>query len=134
MTQLYSLLFTFLGLFCHQMPERSWIVFGVQVPLCIRCSAILLGALGAAIYLFARYPLPGIRLCALLAAPMFLDVATQLVGLQDGSNGLRLVTGLGFGFFGLVGSLRWLAGRAELARSQGRRSILPVRAWMVKNA
>ena len=132
--QAYALLFQFLGIFCHQMPERSWIVFGVQAPLCIRCSAILLGALGAAIYLFARHPLPGTRLCAYLTTPLLVDIATQLAGIQDGSNTSRFVTGLAFGFFGLLGSLRWLAERAELARSQGRRSILPVRAWMVKNA
>jgi uncharacterized membrane protein len=122
---LYSLLFDSLGVFCHQMPERSWIFFGVQAPLCIRCSAILLGSLAAAFYVFSRYPLPSPRLSAILASPLLLDVAAQVVGLHNGSNGLRFATGFSFGFFFLIGFLKWLAGRAELARSKGRRSILP---------
>jgi uncharacterized membrane protein len=61
--------------------------------------------------------MPGLRLCALLASPLVLDVATQTLGLHDGNNLLRFATGLGFGFFSLIGSLRWLAARAELARS-----------------
>jgi len=125
MTALYAMLFEILGMFCHQMPERSWILFGVQAPLCIRCCAILLGSLAAAFYVFSRYRLPSPRLSALLASPLLLDVATQMVGLHDGSNGLRFATGASFGFFFLIGSLKWLAGRAELARSKGRTSILP---------
>jgi uncharacterized membrane protein len=125
MAQLYAILFAFFGVFCHQMPERSWIFYGVQAPLCIRCSAILLGSLLAAFFIFSQYRLPGLRLCALLASPLFLDVGAQLVGLYEGSNAVRFVTGFGFGFSSLIGSLKWLAGRAELARSQGRRSILP---------
>ncbi|MGH9462929.1 MAG: DUF2085 domain-containing protein [Vicinamibacteria bacterium] len=118
--KLYALLFEFLGVFCHQMPERSWIVFGAQAPLCIRCSAILLGSLAAAFYVFSRYPLPSPRLAALLASPLLADVAAQVVGLHDGSNGLRFATGASFGFSFLIGSLQWLAGRAELARAKGK--------------
>ena len=113
MATYYAALFDFLGIFCHQLPERSWILFGVQAPLCIRCSAILLGALAAAIYVFSRYPLPGARLCALLASPLVGDVALQALGLHHGSNEMRLLTGVGFGFFSLIGSLRWLAERAS---------------------
>jgi uncharacterized membrane protein len=124
MTYLYSALFEFLGMFCHQMPERSWILLGVQTPLCIRCSAILLGALVAAAYIFLRHPMPSLRLSTLLAFPLLLDVATQLAGLHDGNNSLRFATGFSFGFFSLIGSLKWLAGRAELARSRGKSSSL----------
>ncbi len=117
---LYAALFEFLGVFCHQMTERSWILFGVQAPLCIRCGALLLGALVAASYIFLRYPMPSLRLSALMASPLLLDVATQVVGLHDGNNSLRFATGVSFGFFFLIGSLRWLAGRAECAASRGK--------------
>ena len=93
-TYLYSALFEFLGMFCHQMTERSWILFGVQAPLCIRCSALLLGALVAASYIFLRYPMPSLRLSALLASPLLLDVATQVVGLHAGNNVVALRDGL----------------------------------------
>ena len=131
---LYSALFQFLGVFCHQMVERSWILFGVQAPLCIRCSALLLGALVAAAYIFLRYPMPSLRLSVLLASPLLLDVATQVVGLHNGNNSLRFATGLSFGFFSLIGSLTWLAGRAELARSREKSASLPSPAPLARTS
>ena len=119
-SELYGLLFEVLGVFCHQIPERSWTVLGEQFPLCIRCSALLLGGLLATVTILARLPTPGVRVATLLASPLVIDVAARLAGFYDGNNGLRFATGLSFGFFALVGSLKWLAGRAERAPRIGR--------------
>lgn len=113
MTPVYSALFDLLGIFCHQMPERSWILLAVQFPLCIRCSALLLGGVLATGYLFTRTRTPSVWLAGLMTLPLLVDVAAQLVGPYEGNNWVRFATGLSFGFFSLVGSLKWLAEQAE---------------------
>jgi len=32
------------GLLCHQRPERSFVLFGAQLPVCARCAGIYAGA------------------------------------------------------------------------------------------
>ena len=46
---LFSLapVYAFFSLICHQSPDRSWILFGHPMPVCIRCSAIYFGFLFA---------------------------------------------------------------------------------------
>jgi uncharacterized membrane protein len=111
-SSIYAALFRLMGVFCHQMPERSLFIDGVQLPLCIRCTAITVGALVAAGYILSRRPLPGSKVCILFAVPLGLDLALQTMGVFGGSNTLRAITGLSFGFFFLIGSLKWLAGIA----------------------
>ena len=106
----YETLFHLMSIFCHQMPERSWFLYDVQLPLCVRCTAVTLGALLAAAYILARRPVPRMMICLLGATPLGLDVLLQVSGVFEGSNTVRAVTGLGFGFFFLIGSLSWLAG------------------------
>jgi uncharacterized membrane protein len=113
LSQLYDLLFQLMGLFCHQLPDRSIFIHGAQLPLCIRCTAMTLGAVVAALYIVARRPLPDLKLCLLFAVPLGVDVALQGLRVIEGSNSVRAVTGLAFGFFVLIGFLKWLAGMGE---------------------
>ena len=76
--EIYDAVFTVLGVFCHQLPERSLVFFGVQFPLCIRCSALLVGACGALAYLLMRLPLPSITLCLILTLPMAVEIAVTI--------------------------------------------------------
>jgi uncharacterized membrane protein len=110
-SEMYEAAFHFLGLFCHQLPERSFFVFGAQFPLCIRCSALLAGALGALVYVFIRLPLPGVKLCITMTLPMVIEIAAASSGLAGSANLLRGVNGVVFGFFFLMGSMVWLASR-----------------------
>ena len=113
----YAALFQFMGVFCHQMAERSWFAYGVQLPLCVRCTAITVGALLAAAYILTRRPMPRIEVCLLGAAPLGLDIVLPALGAYEGSNALRALTGLCFGFFALIGSLSWLAARGGSSAS-----------------
>ncbi len=121
----YATLFQFMGIFCHQMPERSWFVYDTQLPLCVRCTAITLGVLLAAAYILTRRPIPRTEVCLLGAAPLGLDIVLQALEAYEGSNGLRAVTGLSFGFFSLTGSLSFLAARGGTSLASPSRPSSP---------
>ena len=88
---------------CHQLPERSFFLFGHKMAICARCTAIYTSfwGLGLLYGLWKATPwgrrhhlrsLP-IKWLAVLAVPMFLDGLTQLVGLHESTNLLRTITG-----------------------------------------
>ena len=39
-------IYFFFSRVCHQLPDRSWHLFGEQLGLCIRCTSLSLGFLG----------------------------------------------------------------------------------------
>lgn len=90
---------------CHQLPERSFIAGGLQVPVCARDTGIYLGFVFALIALaLHRRERPrglpvwwGWLLAGLLVAWMGWDGVTSYAGMRDTSNLLRLVTGTGAG-------------------------------------
>ncbi len=84
---------------CHQMPERSFELFGYPLAVCARCTGIYAGfLLGLFIYPLARRldddTLPERRWLLLAAAPMLLDFAGNAVGLFTNSFTSRTITGL----------------------------------------
>lgn len=95
------------SLVCHQMPSRSYFIFGHQVAYCQRnfaiYTSIFLAGLG---YIFVRDRLRPLPLWAylLLIAPMAVDGTTQLFGWRLSNWWLRGITGTLFG----VASV-WLA-------------------------
>jgi len=85
--------------FCHQLPERSLFILGIQMPVCARCFGIYAGiAVGALLYPFiSDGKVPDRWVIFAAAAPLVLDGATQLIGLRESFNLLRVATGLVFG-------------------------------------
>ncbi len=95
-TGLANGLYTSLGLMCHQMPERSFTLFGEQMGLCHRMSAIYIASFFSGIgYALVRNRLSplGFRGLILLSTPMAIDGFTQLFGLRESVWELRLITG-----------------------------------------
>ena len=91
----------FLGhLWCHQLPERSPHVWGVQLPLCWRCSGIFLGATMLLIWLLTKKRLPPLVPSVILALLMPLDVLQAIISHGQGDNTRRLLTGILWGIFG----------------------------------
>ncbi|MFH1587130.1 MAG: DUF2085 domain-containing protein [Candidatus Diapherotrites archaeon] len=89
--------------FCHQIPERSFFLFGYPLGVCARCFGIYFGLLISALI----YPkikkvdnlkFPKIHWMLLALAPLAIDGITQLVGLRESTNLLRLTTGFIFGY------------------------------------
>lgn len=93
---LAGLIYRAFSLVCHQMPERSFFLFGYQMAYCQRDTAIYGGvlALGLLYGLVRRHIRPlSLRWAALLALPMAIDGFTQLFGLRESTWKLRVVTG-----------------------------------------
>lgn len=112
----WRLLFRFM---CHGIPERCLVLFGAPMPICARCAGIYAGMLAgtaAALLILgrrwaARLRERMIRPFALAAVvPLAIDGLTQLTGLRESTNPLRVATGLIAGFaFGL-----WILSAVEL--------------------
>ncbi len=91
---------------CHQLPYRSFFVFGHQMSVCARCFGIYTGWLvGLIIYPFVwkvtNYKTPNKWYLIIALLPMAIDGTTQLIGLRESFNELRLFTGLLAGFVGV---------------------------------
>jgi uncharacterized membrane protein len=95
---LYRALMYLGGWWCHQLPARSPHLFGVQMPLCWRCTGILFGALALLGWLAGTKRLPPLLPCILLALLLPLDVLYNVLTHSDGDNARRLLTGLLWGF------------------------------------
>ena len=90
---------------CHGMVERSLDLFGVPMPICARCVGIYAGLL-AGLAVFWLLPLLREKVMRPIAfaavTPLALDGLTQLTGLRESTNPLRIATGVVAGLaFGL---------------------------------
>lgn len=90
---------------CHGRPERSLAIMDVPMPICARCVGIYAGLLIglAAFWLIPYLRERVVRPFALAAVvPLAIDGLTQLAGLRESTNELRIVTGVVAGFaFGM---------------------------------
>ena len=88
------------SLWCHQIPARSPHLWGAQLPLCWRCSGVLIGAVALLVWLLTKKRLPSLTLSLIIALLMPLDVLHAIISGGDGDNARRLVTGILWGVFG----------------------------------
>jgi uncharacterized membrane protein len=86
---------------CHQRPERSFHLMGIQMPVCARCLGLYAaGAAGLAAGWFRRKrrtPETTRILLAVAALPIASTVALEWIGAIDTSNLARALTGLPLG-------------------------------------
>lgn len=90
---------------CHGIVRRCLTIDGVPMPICARCTAIYAGLI-AGLLLFWVLPWLTETMARMIAfataAAMAIDGFTQLLGLRESTNELRVATGLTVGFaFGL---------------------------------
>lgn len=88
---------------CHRLESRSLKFRGKKMPLCARCTTMLLGFLGIPILLACGLKLP-LYLGVVFQIPMLIDGFTQKWKWRKSNNTLRVITGLisGFGMSILV--------------------------------
>lgn len=105
-------------LMCHQLPERSFELFGQYMPICSRDAALFIGAFVACIASFYSERLPNFMKSSWLAilsiVPLGIDGVMQLLGFWESTNEIRLLTGLFAGFcisyyavYVFIGQPRW---------------------------
>jgi uncharacterized membrane protein len=108
---------------CHQIPGRSFRLFGHPLAVCARCFGIYVGFLaGAAAYPrirgFSRLRLPDTRLFLALSAPIAIDASANLLRLWALGNFPRFLTGLAWG---TILPFYLMAGLGDLALSRAER-------------
>ena len=106
---------------CHGLEQRCLLLWGVPMPICSRCVAIYAGLL-AGLALFSVFRNVRERtarwVAAVAVAPLAIDGLTQLAGLRESTNELRIATGLAAGFafgFWLLAAVEHGAERASSA-------------------
>lgn len=88
---------------CHQRADRSFFINGWQMPVCARCTGVILSYPLAVILFFVKRV--SVMSAVIMSGIMFLDWFVQYIGLLPSTNKRRLITGL-IGGFG-VATLRF---------------------------
>ena len=94
--KLSSILYYFYQPTCHQLPDRSFLIDGFALTVCIRCLGIYLGGLAISmVYLFKpKTNLWPLTVYILLAAPAVLDFLIEKFVVYDPGGNIRFVSGL----------------------------------------
>jgi uncharacterized membrane protein len=109
-----TLMYAVGAVICHQLPERSFHLAGVQLPVCARCLGIYAGAAAAAsIHVLgvgaadsARWrtlgPRAARRVFVVSALPTLVTVALEWAGVWRGTNITRAIAGVAVGVGGAL--------------------------------
>lgn len=90
---------------CHQRADRSFYINGYQLPVCARCTGVIIAFfISVIMFIFIK---PPVWLCIACAGILFADWFIQRVGIRESTNLRRLITGL-LGGYGVT-SLELLA-------------------------
>jgi len=97
-TELAAGIYRAFGVFCHQLPERSYYIAGHKLAVCSRCTGIYFGFA----FTFLIYPLvrslrmtelPPRRWLLLAATPLVIDFSLTFFGIWENTHTSRLLTG-----------------------------------------
>jgi uncharacterized membrane protein len=83
------------GRICHQIAERSWHLYGLQLPVCARCLGIYIGT--AALLLAPRTPTSVRRVALVALALNGATIAIEWADLWHVSNAVRAGAGAALG-------------------------------------
>jgi uncharacterized membrane protein len=109
-----GLIYFFFSKICHQIPERSFFLFGKQLAVCSRCAGLYFGFLiGAILYLFIyklkRVTIPSPKYLLIACIPIGIDVFIRTFHIAENTFATRSITGLILGvtslFFVIPGIL-----------------------------
>ena len=124
-----SPLYNFFGYVCHQIPERSFHLFGYQFAVCSRCFGVYAGLmLGILTYRLWRpvdsvEPLPRFWLF-LSMVPIGIDWSLGVFGIWKNTHFTRFVTGL---ILGIACAVFIVPALVEIVRNLSRRRFSNIR-------
>ncbi len=95
---------------CHQLPERSLFVGGYQMPVCARCTGVMLGYI-LAVPLYIKFGFKA-GLSFFGCAAMLADWSLQKAGIKESTNRRRFITGI-------LGGIGILSCQIKLVRKAG---------------
>lgn len=107
-------MYLFFSNICHQIPERSFYVFGKQLAVCSRCIGLYLGFLGGTIlypFIFSlkRIYIPPKKALMYASIPIAIDIFIRTLKIAENSFESRFITGFVLGtvtvFFVIPGVL-----------------------------
>lgn len=110
---------------CHQIPGRSFSIFGQPLAVCARCLGIYIGILvGVAFYPlfrgFRRLELPTAKVFLLISSPIVIDTIGNFLKLWETPKQLRLGIGL---IWGTILPFYFIAGVVELILGRKRKDL-----------
>lgn len=109
-----GLIYLFFSKICHQIPERSFFIFGKQLAVCSRCTGLYFGFLvGTFLYPFLfklnRIWTPSPKYLIFAGIPIVVDISVRTFHFAENSFTSRIITGLILGvaalFFVIPGIL-----------------------------
>jgi uncharacterized membrane protein len=107
-------------LMCHQLPERSFELFGQYMPICSRDVGLVAGAFLACLLSFRSSKLPRMLKSGVLAilsiVPIGIDGTMQLLNFWESTDPVRFATGLISGFFISYYAINVFLGEPRLSR------------------
>jgi uncharacterized membrane protein len=98
-----ALIYQGASLICHQKPERSFHLAGIQLPVCARCTGLYLSGAAGAVVAWSGWrrrpsmPRATRTALALAALPTALTFGLEFAGLAHPSNIVRAVAALPLG-------------------------------------
>ncbi|WP_130777264.1 MULTISPECIES: DUF2085 domain-containing protein [Bacillus cereus group] len=97
---------------CHRKPERSFQTLQKYIPLCARCTGMLLGLFTIPLYFLITLPtILSVSIALTTQFPLLIDGFTQKWNWRTSTNWLRVSTGFisGNGMALLISSsIRWI--------------------------
>ena len=108
---------------CHQIPSRSFFLFGYPLAVCARCLGIYSGFLGGmGLYPlhrgFSEIAIPRIRTFILATSPLVIDALGNFSHLWSTPNWLRFLIGF---LWGLILPFYFISGVADFFINRARR-------------
>lgn len=106
---------------CHQLPSRSFFLWGFPMAVCARCLGIYAGFSAGVLFFpfrrgFSAPRLPPLKIFALVSLPILLDTAGNFLKLWNTGSLLRFLTGF---LWGTILPFYWFAGLADLFSRHG---------------
>ena len=83
--------------FCHSIPDRCFTYNNRYLPICTRCTGILIGGVVSLLIFNIFNIYLGYQISFILVIPMIIDGGLQYLNYMPSTNNRRFVTGFLFG-------------------------------------